>query len=44
MPCPSCGHNLVPEARLVLAETGQKEGFCLLLVAIAVGGVLICLW
>jgi hypothetical protein len=38
MPCPSCGLNLAPEARLVLAETGQKEGIRVLLAALVVVG------
>lgn len=43
MPCPTCGHNLASEARLVLAETGQKEGICILLIGLAVVGVVLAL-
>jgi hypothetical protein len=43
MPCPTCGYNLAPEARLVLAETGQKEGICILLLGVALVGVVLAL-
>jgi ribosomal protein S27E len=39
MSCPSCGHNLAAEARLVLAETAQKEGICIVLIGLCILGV-----